>query len=261
MVFDFSFVLVALAALTGAIWGVDRLFFEGRRRAGGQAKDPVLVDYARSFFPVIVIVLVLRSFLYEPFRIPSDSMMPTLVHGDFIFVNKWRYGLRLPVVNTRIAEIGEPRRGDVVVFRKPSDPSLVLIKRLVGMPGDTIQVIGTQVWINGKPSRIEPGELYSGPKSEQYPFTRVGEETLGEVSHAVLLVQTRIGLEGEWQVPAGHYFMMGDNRNNSQDSRYPDVGFVPEANIIGKAEAIWLSFDPDGRWYHLLWHRMGTGIR
>jgi signal peptidase I len=260
MVFDFSFVLVALAALTGAIWGVDRLFFEVRRRAGGQAKDPVLVDYARSFFPVIVIVLVLRSFLYEPFRIPSDSMMPTLVHGDFIFVNKWRYGLRLPVVNTRIAEIGEPKRGDVVVFRKPSDPSLVLIKRLVGMPGDTVQVIGTQVWINGKPSRIEPGELYSGPKSEQYPFTRVGEETLGEVSHAVLLVQTRIGLEGEWQVPAGHYFMMGDNRNNSQDSRYPDVGFVPEANIIGKAEAIWLSFDPDRKW-HLLWHRMGTGIR
>jgi signal peptidase I len=260
MVFDFSFVLVALAALTGTIWGLDRLFFEARRRAGGQAKDPVLVDYARSFFPVIVIVLVLRSFLYEPFRIPSDSMMPTLVHGDFIFVNKWRYGLRLPVVNTRIAEIGEPKRGDVVVFRKPSDPSLVLIKRLVGMPGDTVQVIGTQVWINGKPSRIEPGELYSGPKSEQYPFTRVGEETLGEVSHAVLLVQTRIGLEGEWQVPAGHYFMMGDNRNNSQDSRYPDVGFVPEANIIGKAEAIWLSFDPDRKW-HLLWHRMGTGIR
>jgi signal peptidase I len=260
MVFDFSFVLVALAALTGTVWGVDRLFFEGKRRARGQAKDPVVVDYARSFFPVIVIVLVLRSFLYEPFRIPSDSMMPTLVHGDFIFVNKWRYGLRLPVVNTRIAEIGAPERGDVVVFRKPSDPSLVLIKRLVGMPGDTVQVVGTQVWINGKPSRIEPGELYSGPKSEQYPFTRVGEETLGEVSHAVLLVQTRIGLEGEWQVPAGHYFMMGDNRNNSQDSRYPDVGFVPEANIIGKAEAIWLSFDPDRKW-RLLWHRMGTGIR
>ena len=261
MVFDFSFVLVALAALTGTVWGVDRLFFESARRGRGVAKDPVLVDYARSFFPVIVIVLVLRSFLYEPFRIPSDSMMPTLVHGDFIFVNKWRYGLRLPVVNTRIAEIGEPQRGDVVVFRKPSDPSLVLIKRLVGMPGDTVQVIGTQVWINGKPSRIETGELYSGPKSEQYPFTRVGEETLGEVSHAVLLVQSRIGLEGEWQVPAGHYFMMGDNRNNSQDSRYPDVGYVPEANIIGKAEAIWLSFDPDRSWWHLLWHRMGTAIR
>lgn len=260
MVFDFSFVLVALAALTGVIWGFDRWLFEGKRRARGVAKDPVLVDYARSFFPVILIVLVLRSFLYEPFRIPSDSMMPTLVHGDFIFVNKWRYGLRLPVVNTKVVDIGMPERGDVVVFRKPSDPSLVLIKRLVGMPGDTVQVIGTEVRINGKPSRIEVGELYSGPKSEQYPFTQVGEEHLGDAAHAVLLVQTRAGLEGEWRVPAGHYFMMGDNRNNSQDSRYPDVGYVPEGNIIGKAEAIWLSFDPDRRW-HLLWDRMGTGIR
>lgn len=260
MVFDFSFVLVALAALTGVIWGFDRWLFEGKRRARGVAKDPVLVDYARSFFPVILIVLVLRSFLYEPFRIPSDSMMPTLVHGDFIFVNKWRYGLRLPVVNTKVVDIGMPERGDVVVFRKPSDPSLVLIKRLVGMPGDTVQVIGTEVRINGKPSRIEVGELYSGPKSEQYPFTQVGEEHLGDAAHAVLLVQTRAGLEGEWRVPAGHYFMMGDNRNNSQDSRYPDVGYVAEGNIIGKAEAIWLSFDPDRRW-HLLWDRMGTGIR
>jgi signal peptidase I len=260
MVFDFSFVLVALAALTGVIWGLDRWLFEDARRARGVAKDPVLVDYARSFFPVILVVLVLRSFLYEPFRIPSDSMMPTLVHGDFIFVNKWRYGLRLPVANTKVVDIGMPQRGDVVVFRKPTDPSLVLIKRLVGMPGDRIRVTGTQVWINGTPSRIEVGELYSGPKSEQYPFTQVGEEHLGDALHAVLLVQTRTGLEGEWQVPAGHYFMMGDNRNNSQDSRYPDVGYVPEANVIGKAEAIWLSFDPDRRW-HLLWDRMGTGIR
>jgi len=260
MVFDFSFVLVALAALTGAVWGLDRALFAARRRARGATKDPVAVDYARSFFPVILIVLVLRSFLYEPFRIPSDSMMPTLVHGDFIFVNKWRYGPRLPVVNTRLFPVETPERGDVVVFRKPSDPSMVLIKRLVGLPGDTVQVIGSQVWINGRPSRIEAGELYSGPKSEQYPFTQIGEETLGEAKHAILLVQTRAGMEGEWQVPAGHYFMMGDNRNNSQDSRYPEVGFVPAENIIGKAEAIWLSFDPDRR-YRLLWHRMGTGIR
>ncbi len=135
MVFDFSFVLVALAAVTGVIWGLDHWLFEDKRRARGAAKDPVLVDYARSFFPVILIVLVLRSFLYEPFRIPSDSMMPTLVHGDFIFVNKWRYGLRLPVANTKVVGIGLPQRGDVVVFRKPTDPSLVLIKRLVGHAG------------------------------------------------------------------------------------------------------------------------------
>ncbi|MGH6894806.1 MAG: signal peptidase I, partial [Dongiaceae bacterium] len=207
-----------------------------------------------------VIVLLLRSFLYEPFRIPSDSMMPTLIQGDFIFVNKWRYGLRLPVLNTKVLAIGEPARGDVVVFRKPSEPSIVLIKRLIGLPGDAVRVTGAQVWVNGTPSQIELGELYSGPKNEQYPFTQVGVEHLGDVAHGVLLIQTRFGMEGEWRVPDGHYFMMGDNRNNSQDSRYPDVGFVPADNVIGKAEAIWLSFNP-GSGPVLLWDRMGTGIQ
>jgi signal peptidase I len=260
MVFDFAFVLVVLAAVTGAVWGLDRWLFAPRRRAQGVAKEPLLVDYSRSFFPVIVIVLALRSFLYEPFRIPSDSMMPTLIQGDFIFVNKWRYGLRLPVLNARVVEIGEPARGDVVVFRKPSDPSVVFIKRLVGMPGDTVRVAGSQVWINGIASQIVPGELYSGPKSEQYPFTQVGEERLDGARHGLMLDPTRPSMEGERQVPAGHYFMMGDNRNNSRDSRFPDVGFVPVDHVIGKAEAIWLSFNP-GPGAFLLWERMGTGIR
>ena len=260
MVFDFSFVLVALAALTGAIWGLDRWLFAPRRQSRGVAKEPVAVDYARSFFPVILLVLVLRSFLYEPFRIPSDSMMPTLIQGDFIFVNKWRYGLRLPVLNTRIVPIGEPERGDVIVFRKPTEPSVVYIKRLVGLPGDTIRVDGPQVYVNGTPSQIVAGELYSGPKNEQYPFTRVGEERLGEHAHAVILDPARPGMDGEWRVPPGHYFMMGDNRNNSRDSRFPEVGFVPEGNVIGKAEAIWLSFNPDPGSL-LIWERMGTGIR
>jgi len=260
MVFDFSFVLVALAALTGTLWGLDSWLFAPRRRERGSARDPVLVDYSRSFFPVILIVLVLRSFLYEPFRIPSDSMMPTLIQGDFIFVNKWRYGLRLPVLNTRIVEIDEPQRGDVVVFRKPTEPSIVFIKRLVGLPGDQIRVTASGVLVNGTPSQIAPGELYSGPKSGQYPFSQVGEERLGEAAHAILLDPARPGLEGEWQVPLGHFFMMGDNRNNSRDSRFPEVGFVPEANVIGKAEAIWLSFNPEPGSL-LLWKRMGTGIR
>ncbi len=260
MVFDFSFVLVALAAVTGIVWALDNWLFAPRRRAKGVAKDPVVVDYSRSFFPVILLVLVLRSFLYEPFRIPSDSMMPTLIQGDFIFVNKWRYGLRLPVLNTRVVDIGEPQRGDVVVFRKPSEPSIVFIKRLVGLPGDTIRVTGSQVLVNGTPSQIAARELYSGPKNEQYPFTRVGEEQLGEKTHSVLLDPTRPGLDGEWQVPPGHFFMMGDNRNNSRDSRFPEVGFVPEGNVIGKAEAIWLSFNPEPGSL-LLWERMGTGIR
>jgi signal peptidase I len=260
MVFDFSFVLVALALVTGTVWGVDRWLFAARRRARGTAREPLLVDYSRSFFPVILVVLVLRSFLYEPFRIPSDSMMPTLIQGDFIFVNKWRYGLRLPVLNWKVVEIGKPERGDVMVFRKPSDPSLVFIKRLVGLPGDTIRVVGAQVHVNGTPSQIVAGELYSGPKSEQYPFTLLGHEQLGTASHGIMLDPARPSMEGEWLVPAGHFFMMGDNRNNSRDSRFADVGFVPEDHVIGKAEAIWLSFNPEPGSL-LLWERMGTGIR
>ncbi len=260
MVFDFAFILVALAAVTGLVWGFDRWFLAKGRAARGINREPVLVDYSRSFFPVIVIVLLLRSFLYEPFRIPSDSMMPTLIHGDFIFVNKWRYGLRLPVLHAKVLGIGLPARGDVVVFRKPSEPSLVLIKRLIGLPGDTIRVTGAQVWVNGTPSQIALGELYSGPKNEQYPFSHVGEERLGGVAHGLMLDPTRLSKEGEWRVPPGHYFMMGDNRNNSQDSRFDDVGLIPEDHIIGKAEAIWLSLNP-GPGPFLLWDRMGTGIR
>ncbi len=260
MILDFSFVLVVLALVSGLVWGVDRWIFASRRAARGIAKEPLLVDYSRSFFPVILVVLVLRSFLYEPFRIPSDSMMPTLIQGDFIFVNKWRYGLRLPVANREVLDLGEPARGDVMVFRKPSDPSLVFIKRLVGLPGDTIRVVGSQVFVNGTPSQIAPGELYSGPKNEQYPFTRVGQEQFDGVTHAIMLDPVRPGMEGEWRVPEGHFFMMGDNRNNSRDSRFGDVGFVPEGNVIGKAEAIWLSFNP-GPGSFLLWERMGTGIQ
>lgn len=260
MVFDFAFVLVLLGLVTGLVWGLDRWLWAPRRAARGIGKEPMLVDYSRSFFPVILVVLVLRSFLYEPFRIPSDSMMPTLIQGDFIFVNKWRYGLRLPVLNTEVLDLGEPRRGDVMVFRKPSDPSLVFIKRLVGLPGDTIRVTGTGVLVNGTPSQIEVGELYSGPKNEQYPFSRVGQELLGGARHGILLDPARPGMEGEWRVPEGHYFMMGDNRNNSRDSRFPEVGFVPEDLVIGKAEAIWLSFNPEPGSF-LLWERMGTGIR
>ena len=260
MVFDFSFVLVALASATGLVWGADRWYFAPRRARRGATGEPLLVDYSRSFFPVIVVVLILRSFLYEPFRIPSDSMMPTLIQGDFIFVNKWRYGLRLPVVNWKVLAIGEPARGDVIVFRKPTEPSLVFIKRLVGLPGDSIRVVGSGVFVNGVAAPIAAGELYSGPKSEQYPFTLVGEERLGAAPHGIMLDPARPGTEGEWRVPAGHFFMMGDNRNNSRDSRFAEVGFVPVENVIGKAEAIWLSFNP-GPGPLLIWKRMGTGIR
>jgi signal peptidase I len=260
MIFDFSLVLVVLAVITGVIWTVDRWFFAPRRAAaGGVAREPVLVDYARSFFPVILLVLVLRSFLYEPFRIPSESMMPTLVQGDFIFVNKWQYGLRLPVVNWKFVGIGEPQRGDVIVFRKPTEPSVVFIKRLVGLPGDTIRVAAAQVYVNGQPVPVDPGEFYRGPKEEQYPFTVVGEERLDQTVHSLMFDPSRPSTQGEWTVPAGHYFMMGDNRNNSRDSRFPEVGFVPADNVIGKAVAIWLSFNPSHGPF-MLWNRMGTRI-
>jgi signal peptidase I len=260
MILDFSLVLVVLALLTGVIWALDHWYLGPRRQARDPAaRVPVVVDYARSFFPVILLVLVLRSFLYEPFRIPSDSMMPTLVQGDFIFVNKWQYGLRLPVANWKVVPIGDPQRGDVIVFRKPTDPSVVFIKRLVGLPGDIVRVTRAQVLVNGEPMPVEPGDFYRGPKEEQYPFTVVASEQLGKHDHRLMFDPSRPGTEGEWRVPEGHYFMMGDNRNNSRDSRFPEVGFVPAGNIIGKAVAIWLSFNP-GQGSLLLWDRMATRI-
>src|SRR5712675_1326415 len=156
---DFSAVLLAITVLTGLVWGLDAALLAPRRTAAARAagRDPMLtpepgtVDYARSFFPVALVVLLLRSFVFEPFRIPSDSMMPTLLDGDFIIVNKYAYGLRLPVINRKILEVGEPRRGDVVVFRWPVDPSTNFIKRLVGLPGDHVEVRDNRISINGKP--------------------------------------------------------------------------------------------------------------
>ena len=165
VVYDFSLVLSVLALLTGVIWGLDRLLFAARRPAG--RAEPVAVEYARSFFPIILIVLVVRSFLFEPFRIPSDSMMPTLLDGDFIFVSKFSYGLRLPVINTKILDVGSPQRGDVIVFRKPSEPSVNYIKRLVGLPGDRIEVRGDAVWVNGREMVARDAGQVSGRRTLQ----------------------------------------------------------------------------------------------
>jgi signal peptidase I len=259
MVIDFSFWLVVFAFVTGVIAGLDRWIWRARREAGGARPEPWYVDYSRSFFPVILLVLVLRSFLYEPFRIPSDSMMPTLIQGDFIFVNKWRYGLRLPVVNWKIVPVGEPQRGDVIVFRKPSEPSVAFIKRLIGLPGDRITVTPSGVLVNGQPAPVQLDGQYRGPKEQIYPFSEVASERLADRTHRVMFAGGGVGLLGEWQVPEGHYFFMGDNRNNSHDSRFADVGFVPAANLIGNAVSIWLSFNPD-EGSILLWNRMGSRI-
>jgi signal peptidase I len=257
---DFALVVVELTALAGVIWAFDVLFLRSARVAkaarGEQVKEPIAVDYAKSFFPILLIVLVIRSFLFEPFRIPSGSMMPTLLTGDFIFVNKFSYGLRLPVINTKIVSIGEPERGDVVVFRLPRDPRVNYVKRVVGLPGDVVEYnrIDKRITINGEPIPIE----MAGPYVEQ-PDTLLGWEELGEHRHRVLLIQGRISEGGKYVVPEGHYFMMGDNRDDSEDGRYPDVGFVPEGNLVGRATGIWMNWRRPSEGGPQ-WNRIGNGI-
>jgi signal peptidase I len=269
---DFSLMLVVVGAVSGLIWGVDQAFFARRRRqlaatAGTpseRVREPLAVEYARSFFPVIVLVLVIRSFLFEPFRIPSDSMMPTLFDGDFIFVSKYSYGLRLPVSNTLLIPTGTPQRGDVIVFRLPPNPKINYIKRLVGLPGDRIRVDeNNQLYVNDKPMPQERGPVYSGPKQDMlnYADAPTAFEQLGDKRHLIMFAHGGVKA-GEWVVPAGHYFFMGDNRNNSKDSRFQDEidapGFVPEQNLVGKAVRIWLNLDTrDGP----LWRRIGNAIQ
>ena len=269
---DFSLMLVVVGAVSGIIWAADQAFFaRGRKRAAAaagtapeQIREPIAVEYARSFFPVIILVLVIRSFLFEPFRIPSDSMMPTLFDGDFIFVSKFSYGLRLPVTNTLIVPTGTPQRGDVIVFRLPPNPKINYIKRLVGLPGDHIRVDeNNQLYVNDRPMTQEQGPSYTGPKQDVWNYLEAPTEfeQLGTARHRIMFSKGG-AKSGEWVVPAGHYFFMGDNRNNSKDSRFQDdpdaPGFVPAQNLVGKAVRIWLNLDTrDGP----LWRRIGNAIQ
>jgi signal peptidase I len=260
--FDFAALLVGLAAFTGLVWGIDALFFAKARaeRAEGVAptgaevvREPVIVEYSRSFFPVILVVLVVRSFLAEPFRIPSNSMMPNLLDGDFILVNKFTYGLRLPVLDYKFVEIGEPKRGDVVVFRYPGNPALGdrdphrgqdYIKRIVGLPGDEVVYRDKLLYINGEEQKQERIGRYIGTgNGREMDGAEHISEQLGDVQHDILMRPTQLGRSGEgrWIVPDGHYFVMGDNRDNSADSRA--WGFVPEKNLVGRAFLIWMSWD------------------
>ena len=247
---DFALVLVVLTSVSGFIWLVDSLLFRQKRmdRAVQDSteapREPVLVEYSRSLFPVLLIVLVFRSFLFEPFKIPSGSMIPTLLVGDFIVVNKFSYGVRLPVLNKKIYSTGEPQRGDVVVFRYPQDPSVNFIKRAVGLPGDTISYRDKQLYVNGeKVAKQSQGGFKSSNIKCSTPAADADlyDEQLGEVDHQLLLHSGRPGRNGQWVVPEGHYFMMGDNRDRSNDSRM--WGYVPEENLLGRAVGIWLNFD------------------
>ena len=250
MIPDFSFLLVVLTLFSGLVWLVDSLFFRRRRmdRAVQQKvqrlRDPVIIEYSRSLFPVLLVVLLFRSFLFEPFKIPSGSMIPTLLVGDFILVNKFAYGLKLPVLNTRFIRVGEPKRGDVVVFRYPVDPGVNFIKRMVGLPGDTITYRSKQLFVNGEPvGLVDQGPWTSSEVkcTTPRPDAERLQENLGGVKHNILLHQDSPGRDGQWVVPEGHYFVMGDNRDRSNDSR--EWGFVPEANLMGRAVGIWMNFD------------------
>lgn len=251
MRYDFSLLLTVLSALTGLAWLADRLFFAKTRALmrgeGDQVADPWWVDYARSLFPVLFFVLMLRSFIAEPFRIPSGSMMPNLLIGDFILVNKFTYGIRLPVLNTKIIPMGEPKRGDVVVFRPPHHPEQDWIKRVVGLPGDEIVVQDNRVTVNGKPAGYVPGGVFVGVgQGRDMTGGRLLAETFADASsgHTVLVrddIPFLMHRNDTWTVPEGHYFVMGDNRDNSEDSRY--WGFMPEQNLVGRAFLIWMNWD------------------
>lgn len=251
---NFALILFVLLVASGVLWAVDR-FYARKHRAQGQP-NPWWVEYGASFFPVILIVFSLRSFVVEPFKIPSGSMIPTLLVGDFILVNKFTYGIRLPVINKKVISLGEPERGDVMVFRYPRDPSLDYIKRVVGLPGDRVEYIDKRLTINGEEVPMAAAKDYLHP--ERMYYSPMFEETLGEQAHAVLVerdVPPHVSRVADFPyrdrctyttagvrctVPEGHYFMMGDNRDGSSDSR--EWGFVPEENIVGRAFFIWFNF-------------------
>lgn len=288
LISNFSLILFILLLITGVIWFLDLLVWSKQRRVlADQAlakshlkiesdkeardaleqqllKQPAWIEYSGSFFPVIVLVFVLRSFLFEPFKIPSGSMLPTLFVGDFILVNKFVYGIRLPIVDKKIIPVSEPQRGDVMVFRYPRDPSQNYIKRIVGIPGDVIVYKNKKLSVNGVESSYQP-EIDFLNDNDDLSYSKQWTESLSGVSHRILTDETRNSSvdrvsradfpfsdqcryddEGfTCRVPQSQYFLMGDNRDNSQDSRF--WGFVPDENVVGKAFFIWMNFSAPSR--------------
>lgn len=264
MTIDFPLILVILVFSSGFIWLADAIFFAPTRkrrlaqleahypkrneqgsaqahefeaRANRVAKEPTIVEYAKSFFPVLFVVFVLRSFLVEPFQIPSSSMVPTLQVGDYILVNKFTYGIRLPVVRTKVFDLNKPERGDVMVFFPPHMNDTYYIKRVIGLPGDTVSYRNKRLSVNGEPVNWESLAIVPEGSGRH----EVALEQLGQRNHLTQLDPVRPARDFTVLVKPEHYFMMGDNRDNSSDSRV--WGQVPERDIVGKAFAIWMHWD------------------
>ncbi|MBL1432789.1 MAG: signal peptidase I [Gammaproteobacteria bacterium] len=262
MHFDFAAIMLSVLLISGVIWVFD-LLGAGRKRWAlfkkveseqrepsdneeELLKEPIIVDYARSIFSVILIVFIVRSFIFEPFRIPSGSMMPTLVNGDFILVNKFDYGIRIPVIDKKLIDLGTPNRGDVVVFRYPKEPHIDYIKRVVGLPGDEIHYEDKRLYVNGEQVKLDAEGIYPGwSDSNEMKGARVFKESLGEIEHGILLDGRQRSQLDTFKVPVGEYFVMGDNRDHSNDSRF--WGFVPDENLVGRAFFIWMNFSSFGR--------------
>jgi len=246
-----EWILLVLALVTGLLVLLGKL----RNMPEGRS---TFVDYGRSLFPVIMIVFVLRSFIVEPFRIPSGSMLPTLHLGDFILVNKASYGLRLPIIYKKVIPTSSPDRGDVMVFRFPENPKINFIKRVIGLPGDKVRVVGRNVYINGEKLVQELVEENHQTNDRGGYASNRYQESLQDVTHDILIRRGGRGSKGfDDVVPEGHYFVMGDNRDNSRDSRY--WGFVPEGNLVGRAFFIWFSWDVINGG-GVVWSRIGSVI-
>lgn len=269
MNFNFELILFYAVVISGVIALYDILFLAKKRKNAfakktkhmkhpPEMKLPLMIDYARSFFPVLLLVFLLRSFLFEPFRIPSGSLEPTLLTGDFILVNKFDYGIRLPVIHKKMVSFNEPKRGDIIVFRWPPNPSVDFIKRVIGIPGDHISYIDKTLYINGtKISQIFVKNTTDQDESGDIWNVQEKQEDLFGIRHLIFQNANRPNDDiKDIVVPEGMYFAMGDNRDDSADSRY--WGFVPEKNIIGKANVVWMSWSsPDHR---IRWDRIGKAI-
>jgi signal peptidase I len=254
---DFPFILTLVVVVIGLIALADVLFFAKRRAANNEANIPYVIEFSRSFFFPLLLVWLIRSFLIQPYNVPTGSLEPTVLPGDFIAVKQFSYGLRLPVLNLKIAKVGEPKRGDIALFHWPVDTSKTFVKRVIGLPGDHIVYKDNTLFINGKEMKQEYVEKATdiGQDGINTPVDKKIEDLEG-IKHYIFVKPDNNTQDIDIVVPEGQYFMVGDNRNDSYDSR--DWGFVPETFLIGKAFGIWLSWD--AQHYKIRWNRIGKAL-